>query len=159
MVSSSSITSMLPCTSKWLLACLLSFWRLHRNSIILVELYDFRRVHFWPPKLEAQLWSQPKNRIMEFYNSWSFPKSNPHYSLFLRENGVARNLDYYCIDIKEKTVFSILFHLKQDSMRSKHSVWKSKKKYHPTLKIWIFGPNSVTRHCVNRTKMGGKCQN
>ena len=36
-------------TSKW------PFWRLHRNSIILVELYDFRRVHFWPPKLEAQL--------------------------------------------------------------------------------------------------------
>ena len=106
----------------------------------------------WKPNFEAN----PKIESWNFITHDHFPNPILIIRFFLRENGVARNLDYYCIDIKEKTVFSILFHLKQDSMRSKHSVWKSKKKYHPTLKIWIFGPNSVTRHCVNRTKMGGK---
>ena len=161
MVSSSSITSMLPCTSKWLLACLLSFWRLHRNSIILVELYDFRRVHFWPPKLEAQLLKQPKNRIMEFYNSWSFPKSNPHYSLFLRENGVARNPLYYCIKeeqsgsrLTESIFFQSLSHL-----NSGNTVWPQALGFQKLAKsdhFWHFWLTFVHSKC-NRSSLRSQC--
>ena len=79
----------------------------------------------WKPNFEAN----PKIESWNFITHDHFPNPILIIRFFLRENGVARHLDYYCIDIKEKTVFSILFHLKQDSMRSSKSLLEFSRKY------------------------------
>ena len=92
----------------------------------------------WKPNFEAN----PKIESWNFITHDHFPNPILIIRFFLRENGVARNLDYYCIDIKEKTVFSILFHLKQDSMRGLNTVFENPRK--SIIQHWKSGSSGQT---------------
>ena len=59
----------------------------------------------WKPNFEAN----PKIESWNFITHDHFPNPILIIRFFLRENGVARHLDYYCIDIKEKRSFQFCF--------------------------------------------------
>ena len=113
------------------------------------------------------------NGWLTFYPIWLSHTTTlvnpPFLTIFLTLSRVLTYLPHWKLEWKRtsKIVFASLM---------RHSVWKSKKKSHSTLRVsgqefiksakngflktWSWRSNSINRQVIfNRTKIGGKCQN